>query len=125
MGKKKKLTYYERMEDALKSLPCPLEDKRHNLYIYFVNDQARTNQTRYEHIIQKRHNLTSSDIRRIVKGIKTCIFRKDPERSDTYNIYIKRYSFSQEEYIKISLHIDPRKPKRGLVKTMYITKDIK
>jgi len=76
-------------------------------------------------LFEKRHNLTTHDIERISKGIGRCILKKDLERLNTYNIYIKRYSFSDEEYIKISLYINPRKPKIALVKTMFITKNIK
>lgn len=113
------------MVQELKKLPNPIEDKRHNLYIYFDNNQARSNQTRFQHLFTIRHMLKVNDIRRIKNGIKTCIFRKDLERTDTYNIYIKRFSYSDSEYIKISLQIDPRKPRIANVKTMFITKTIK
>ena len=125
MARKKRLTYHEKMVEALKKIPNPIEDKRHNIFIYFVNDQARSNQTRYEHLFEKRHGLTAHDIKHIKSGINKWIFKRDLERTDTFNIYIQRYSYSKEEYIKLSLHIDPRKPKRALVKTMFITRNVK
>lgn len=124
MAKTKGLSYEEKLIKALKELPCPLEDKRHNLKIYFDDNKARSNQSRFEHIVMRRHELLPSDIKRIPRYIKYCIFKRDPERTDTYNIYIKRNSYS-DEYIKISVTINQREPSFALVKTIFITKVLK
>ena len=102
----------------------PIIDKRHNLSIFLENDRARTNQTRIEHIINDKHDLKPKDIKRIPQEIKKCIFKKDAERKETFNIYIKRAYYSNE-YIKISLEITNEKPNTGTIKTIYITKHIK
>ena len=124
MSKTKGLSYEEKLIDALRKLPAPLEDKRHGIVIVFENDRARSNQSRFTHIVLPRHKLQVSDIKRIPRYIKTCIFKKDPERSDTYSIYIKRNSCG-DEYIKISVQINPNEPNIAVVKTMFITKVLK
>lgn len=124
MAKRKGLSYEERMINALRKLPSPLEDKRHNLKIYFDDDRARSNESRFEHIVNQRHGLRPSDIERISRYIKTCIFKKDIERTNTYNIYIKRNSISKE-YIKISIRIEPNEPDVATVKTIFITTVVK
>ena len=63
------------MFEALKSLPNPIEDKRHNIDIYFNDDRARSNESRFEHVIEKRHELLPSDIKRIPNNIKKAIFK--------------------------------------------------
>ena len=124
MTKRKTITYEQKLINALKKLPNPLEDKRHNVMIYFDDNKARSNQSRFEHIVSMRHGLKPSDIERIPRYIKTCIFKKEVGRSDTYSIYIKRNSYSNE-YIKISIEIKPETPKQAMVKTMFITTNIK
>ena len=124
MARKKGLTYEQKMIKALKALPNPIDDKRHNTKIYFINNRARSNETRFDHIIDERHELLPSDIKRIVNKIKTAVFRIDKERAETYNYYIKRNNYS-DEYIKISVKIEADKPKEAIVKTIYITKNVK
>ena len=124
MAKRKGLTYEEKLIKALKELPNPIEDKRHGIVIVFENNRARSNQSRFEHIALYRHELQPSDIKHIPTGIKTSTFRKDKERSNTYNLYIRRNSYS-DDYIKISLEIDYPKTNEGIVKTIYIIKNLK
>jgi len=124
MAKRIGLTYEQKIINALKKLPNPLEDKRHHLKIYFDDSRARSNQGRFNHIANQRHGLRPSDIERIRRYIKTCIFKKDLERSETYNIYIRRNNIS-EEYIKISVKISLNEPDIAVVKTIYITRVIK
>ena len=102
MAKRKGLSYEEKITNALKKLPNPLEDKRHNLKIYFNDDRARSNQSRFEHIVDDRHGLLTSDIEKIPRYIKTSKLKKDPERKNTFNLFIKRNN-ANCEYIKISL----------------------
>ena len=124
MAKKKGLSYEQKLINALKKLPNPLEDKNHNIKIYFIDNRARSNQSRFEHIIASRHGLLPKDLERIPRYIKTCIFKKDLERTDTYNIYIRRNNYN-DEYIKISVKIEPEKPNEAIVKTIFITTNIK
>ena len=92
MAKRKGLSYEEKLINSLKKLPNPLEDKRHNLKIYFNDDRARSNQSRFEHIIDDRHGLLASDIERIPRYIKQSKLKKDSERKNTFNLFIKRNS---------------------------------
>jgi len=124
MRKRKGLSYEQKLINALKKLPNPLEDKRHNIMIYFDDNRARSNQSRFQHIVNMRHGLKPSDVERIPRYIRSCIFKKDIERSDTFNIYIKRNSYS-DEYIKLSIEIKPETPKKATVKTIFITTNIK
>ena len=124
MAKRKGLSYEQKLINALKKLPNPLEDKKHNIMIYFNDNRARSNQSRFEHIVGARHGLKPSDIGKIPRHIKKCIFKKDLERTDTYNIYIKRNNYN-DEYIKISVRIEQKSPKDAFVKTIYITENVK
>ena len=124
MAKRKGLSYEEKLINALKKLPNPLVDKRHGINIYFVDDRARSNQGRFNHIVEFRHGLSVSDIERIPRYIKTCIFKRDPERTETYNIYIKRNSYNND-YIKISVRINPENVSKAIVKTVFITRVVK
>ena len=47
--------------EAIKKWPNPMFDKKHNLYIY-VEGNARSNQTRVEHIVDYRHDLKVRDL---------------------------------------------------------------
>ena len=102
MAKRKGLSYEERMINALKKIPCPLEDKKHRILLFFEDNRARSNQSRFEHISLSRHDLYLGDVKRIIKHISESILKKDLERKDTYNLYIKRNNYGNE-YIKISL----------------------
>ena len=124
MAKRKGLSYEEKMILALSTLPNPLEDKKHRLLIVFENDKARSNQTRFEHIIDQRHELKPNDIKRIPKCLKASILKQDKERKNTYNLYILRRNYG-DEFIKISLDIDYRKTNIATVRTIYITKNYK
>ena len=124
MAKRKGLSYEEKMIHALSKIPCPLEDKKHRIMIYFVNNRARSNESRFEHISLSRHDLYVGDVRRIVQHINESILKKDPERKNTYNLYIKRNNYGCE-FIKISLEIDFTKSNEAIVKTMFITTNIK
>ena len=90
MAKKRKRSYEERIVSALHKLPGPVEDKRHNLSIYFNNDRARSNETRFEHASDTSHKLNENDIERIPRLIKECKFKKDDKRTKTFNINSKK-----------------------------------
>ena len=122
--KKHKKQKENKLLSAINNLPNPIEDKRHNIFIYFIDDRARSNETRFEHIIDSRHELFQSDIKRIPRLIKTAIFKKDKERKDTFNLYLKRNSFNNE-FIKISVRIVPSEPHKAIVRTIFIAKTVK
>ena len=121
MAKMKGLSYEQKLIDALKKLPNPLQDKKHNLDIYFDDDRARSNQSRFEHIVDSRHSLLISDIERIQRHISKSKLKKDSERKNTFNLFIKRNCFNSE-YIKISLKIEDDNPHVAIVKTIFITR---
>ena len=124
MAKKKNLSYKEKMAKALESLPSPLEDKKHRIFIVFENSRARSNETRFEHIIHERHELKPSDIRRILHKINTSSLKKDQERKDTYNLYTERNNYGKE-YIKISMELNFKRSNITTVKTIFITTNLK
>ena len=124
MSKRSHLSGEERLAIAIKEMPNPLEDRRHNLSIYLVNDKASSNENRFEHIINPRHELTTNDIKRIPKLLHKAIMKKDKERKETFNLYIRRFNY-KEEYIKISIHINPEYPQKAYIKTIFITKNVK
>ncbi|MBQ6731375.1 MAG: hypothetical protein IJR08_05690 [Bacilli bacterium] len=121
MKKRKNLSYEQKLIDALKKLPNPLEDKKHNILIFCDNSRARSNQSRFEHIVDSKHKLLVSDIERIARCINASKLKKDRNRKDTFNLYIKRNTYNKE-YIKISLRIDAENQNIAYVKTIFITK---
>lgn len=124
MAKRKGLTYEQKLINALKKLPNPLFDVKHNLKIYFNDNRARSNQSRFEHITNPRHSLLASDIERIVRYINVSKLKMDHERKETYNLFIKRNSFNNE-YIKLCLEIKDDNPREATVKTIFITRVVK
>lgn len=120
MGKKKKLTYEEKLEKALKSLPFPIEDNKHRIKIYCMNDRARSNQTRFEHIIEERHRLKISDIESIPRKINESDLEKDSRRKNTYNLYIRR-NINLGGYIQISLDLNFKESNNAKIKTIFVT----
>ena len=121
MAKRKGLTYEQKLIDALEKLPNPLIDKKHHLKIYFINNRARSNQSRFEHITDSRHGLLASDIERIGRYINSSKLKMDHERKEAYSLFVKRNSFN-DEYIKIALKIEDNDPSTAFVKTIFITK---
>lgn len=124
MARKKCLTNKERIINAITKLPNPLVDKKHRIYVFFIDNRARSNESRFEHIASNRHSLKPCDIKRVYKKINESTLRKDDERKGTYSLYIKR-SEKQNEYIKLSLELDFKESNKAIVKTMFITKYIK
>ena len=127
MAKKKRLSHDQRIINALEKIQSPIFDKRHNLYIYFINDRVRSNETRFEHISKASHELQVHDLERIprqLNSIKTK-FKPDKEHKYTVNYYIRRYGYTDLIYIKMSVLIDEYNSKRGKVKTIFITENKK
>lgn len=122
MTKKKELTHEEKIEKALSELPFPITDEKHRIKIFCVNDKARSNQTRFEHISVEFHELTVRDIERIPKQINVSELKMDHSKKDTFNLYIKRNSFSKE-YIKIGLELNFKESNEAKIRTIFITKN--
>ena len=115
-----------RVLEALLTLPSPIEDKKNGLLIYFVDDQSRSNQTRFEHIIQKRHCLKVRDIQAIPEGIANkAIIKKDSKKRKWTFCYFFLRPGSQHEYIKIAVQRNSNNSHEVFVKTIYIAKTIK
>ena len=121
--RKIKKTKKEKLIEELKKLPNPIVDKRHGISIFFEDSQARSNQTRFEHIALERHYLVPNDIRLIPKKIEDSRLIKDKEHKNGFNYYIKRGG--TKNYIKVSIDIDKNNANRGVVKTIYVTNVIK
>ncbi len=121
MTKIKGLSYEQKLIKALRKVPRPLIDKKHNLLIFFNDDRARSNRSRFGHIAELRHGLLPSDIDRIQKHINDSKLKKDKKRTDTFNLFIKRNSYN-DEYIQMSLEIEDLNLKIAFVKTIFITK---
>ena len=124
MAKKKGISREQKLINALNALPETIDDVKHRIKVKFVNDQARSNESRFEHISLNRHELTVNDIKRIPKQISNSELKKDEERTKTYSIYIKRNNYNNE-YIKLSVTLDFNVSNEATVKTVYITKNIK
>ena len=126
MSPKRKPKIYDPTDliNAVKSLPNPMIDTKHNLSIY-IEGYARSNQTRVDHIVQSGHNLKVRDVESIPQGIKNYFaYKKDPTYKNTYNYYIVRKGIDKG-FIKVSIRIDDNNPLRAWVKTIYITYKIK
>ena len=119
---KRKPTVYNPVPliEAIKKWPNPMFDKKHNLCIY-VEGNARSNQTRMEHIVDYRHDLKVRDLESVPDGINNYFaYKKDPVYKDTYNYYILRKG-EDKGFVKVSIQIDGSNHKRAWVKTVFIT----
>lgn len=121
MTKKKGPSYEIKMLSALKALPNPLDDQRHGLLLYFVDNRARSNETRFEHIFKSSHGLVPNDIKHIPEGIKKSKLRKDKLRKWTYEYSFERKG-PKKEYVKICIQLDKNDAHIAIVKTIFIAK---
>ena len=111
--------------DALKKLPKEVYDKKHKITVCFENDNARTNETRFEHIAKRNHELKVRDIESIPKGINCYLkFSKSKDIKDTYYYYIPRKG-NDYGLIQVAILIDLNDRTRARVKTIFITYKIK
>jgi len=125
MKKKPLEKYDQKLIDALEKLPPTIEDKKHGFIIVVRNDQARTNETRFEHIAKKNHELKVRDIELIPEGINNYLkFSKSVDVKDTYYYYIKRKG-KDRGYIQVAILIDKYDKKKAWIKTIFIAYRIK
>ena len=126
MSPKRKPKTYDPTDliEAVNSLPNPMIDAKHNLSI-FIEGNARSNQTRVEHIVDYSHDLKVRDILSIPEGIRNYFaYKKDPTYKNTFNFYIVRKG-QDKGFIKVSIRIDDNNPRRAWVKTIFIAYKIK
>lgn len=125
MGKKKAYDIDDKLLEYIKSVKSPLLDKRHNITIYLDDNRARSNQSRFEHIVRKDHRLSINDLKRLFSEYNcTSKFRKDKKHKHTYCYYVKR-NHSSNEYIKMCIYIDDEAKRIAKVKTIFITRNLK
>ena len=124
MTKTKGLSHEEKIINALKQLPNPLVDTRHSLLLYIIDNRARSNETRYEHIAKESHGLSEKDILYIPKGIIKSKLRKDKYRKGTFEYIFKRKG-NGSDYIRIYIKIDKYDAHVATIKTIFITKSDK
>lgn len=120
--KQKKVSHYdENVMEALAKLPNTIFDKKHNLTIIVRNDQARSNQTRFEHIARKDHQLKVRDIESIPEGINRYVkFVKSKTIKDTFYYYIDRKG-EDKGFIEVVILVDINDKKLAYIKTVFIT----
>lgn len=120
MVKKKNLKYDQNLIKALKQLPSIIEDKRHGFVIEIKDDRARSNETRFEHIAKKSHELKVRDIKAIPEGIRNYVkFTKSNEIENTYYYFINRKG-EDRGFIEVAILIDEDNPKKARIKTIFI-----
>ena len=120
MAKKKNLKYDQNLIKALRQLPSIIEDKRHGFVIEIKDDRARSNETRFEHIAKKSHELKVRDIKAIPEGIRNYVkFTKSNEIENTYYYFINRKG-EDRGFIEVAILIDEDNPKKARIKTIFI-----
>ena len=126
MSKKRNDKIYDlKLIEALKKLPSQIEDKRHGFIIEIKDDRARSNETRFEHIAKKTHELKVRDIEAIPEGIIRYIkYVKSEEIENTFCYYIKRRG-EDRGFIQVVILIDEDNPKKARIKTIFIAHRIK
>ncbi len=126
MSKKRNDKIYDlKLIEALKKLPSQIEDKRHGFVIEIKDDRARSNETRFEHIAKKNHELKVRDIEAIPEGIIRYIkYVKSEEIENTFCYYIKRKG-EDRGFIQVVILIDEDNPKKARIKTIFIAHRIK
>ena len=110
--------------NAIEEWNVPMYDKKHGYYIH-LEERARSNQTRVQHIVRFGHDLKARDLKLVPKGISQYVaYKKDPIYKDTFNYYIMRKGLDKG-FIKVSIQIDGRDSNYAWIKTVYVTYKIK
>ena len=117
--------YDQKLIDALQKLPSLIEDKKHGYIIEVKNDRARSNETRFEHIAKRNHELKVRDIEAIPEGIKQYVlFTRSKELKDTFYYYINRKG-EDKGFIQVAIKLKEGETKIYYIKTIYISYRIK
>lgn len=121
MAKKSPEKYNQKIIDALQKLPKYIEDKRHGFVIEVKDDRARSNETRFQHIANYKHELKALDIEAIVEGIKCYVrFAKSKSLKDTYYYYINRKG-EDKGFIQLAIKLIEGQERNYYIKTIFIT----
>lgn len=125
MAKKANEKYDIKLIEALKKLPPLIEDKRHGFVIQIRDDKARSNETRFQHIAKKMHELKVRDIESIPEGIKNYVkFTVSKELKDTYYYFINRKG-KDKGFIQLAIKLKEGEKKVYYVKTIFISYRLK
>ena len=125
MKKKVGAKYDQKLINALEKLPSTIEDKKHGFTIVVRNDQARSNETRFEHIAKKNHELKVRDIELIPEGIRKYVkFTKSEDLKDTYYYYIQRKG-KDKGFIQLAIKLIEGEKRLYYIKTVFISYRIK
>ena len=125
MAKRKSDIYDEKLIEALKKLPSYIEDKRHGFVIQIRDDRSRSNETRFEHIAKRMHELKVRDIEAIPEGIRNYVlFTKSIDLKDTYYYFIKRKG-RDKGFVQVAILVDKFDKKKAYLKTIFIAYRIK
>lgn len=125
MAKKANEKYDIKLIEALKKLPPLIEDKRHGFIIQIRDDKARSNETRFQHIAKKMHELKVRDIESIPEGIKNYVkFTVSKELKDTYYYFISRKG-KDKGFIQLAIKLKEGEKKVYYVKTIFISYRLK
>lgn len=111
--------------EALEKLPKTIYDKKHDLLLYLNDNKTRSNETRFEHIAKKYHQLKVRDIKAIPEGINNYVeFFKNKFINDTYSYLIHRQG-KDKGFIEVDILIDLYDRKKAYIKTAYIVYRLK
>jgi len=125
MAKKANEKYDIKLIEALKKLPPLIEDKRHGFIIQIRDDKARSNETRFQHIAKKMHELKVRDIESIPEGIKNYVkFTVSKELKDTYYYFINRKG-KDKGFIQLAIKLKEGEKTVYYVKTIFISYRLK
>lgn len=125
MVKKTNEKYDLKLIEALKKLPPQIEDKKHGFVIQIRDDRARSNETRFQHISKKNHQLKVRDIELIPEGIiKYAKFSKSLELKDTYYYFISRKG-KDKGFIQLAIKLIEGEKKLYYIKTIFVSYRIK
>lgn len=125
MAKKANEKYDIKLIEALKKLPPLIEDKRHGFIIQIRDDKARSNETRFQHIAKKMHELKVRDIESIPEGIKNYVkFTVSKELKDTYYYFINRKG-KDKGFIQLAIKLKEGEKKVYYVKTIFVSYRLK
>ena len=117
--------YDQKLIAALEELPSTIEDKKHGFTIIVRNDRARSNETRFEHIAKRNHQLKVRDIEAIPEGVKEYIkFSKSIELKDTYYYHINRKG-RDKGFIQLAIKLIEGEKNAYYIKTIFISYRIK
>lgn len=120
MAKKSLGKYDQNIIEALEKLPKLMEDKRHGFVIEVKDDKARSNETRFQHIAKRTHELKVRDIECITEGIRNYVkFSKSHTLKDTYYYYIDRKG-NDKGFIQLAIKLIEGKTKNYYIKTIFI-----